>query len=115
MTKLVAAVCLSLGLLACATEAPTVPEPSQAAIDYASHLASCDPGLEADIAAVTSGQSQAEPIPSPKCQAESLAAEGGCHFVSWWNWAGFSERAACVGLGLPLCYATICVAGWIDS
>ena len=108
----------SLVLAACATDPQppqALPEPTPAAIDYAHHLETCDPTLTSQLEAVTSGQSTLEPTPSAKCEVgESLAAEGGCGFVAWWNWAGFSDRAACVALGLPLCYATICVASWLS-
>jgi hypothetical protein len=110
------ALSLSLVLAACATEAKptTLPAPTQEAIELANTLERCDPAFATELDAFTSGRTDVEPLPSAKCQLnEGLAAEG-CGFVSWWNWAGFTDRAACVALGPPLCYATICVAGWIN-
>ena len=112
ITHLVRVASLSLTLAACATE-PTPSSdltPTPAAIDYANHLESCDPGFATELTAFTSGQLDVAPTPSLECNVGESLLDSGCNFTRWWNWADFSARAACVTLGFPLCYATICVA-----
>ncbi|MEO8549952.1 MAG: hypothetical protein ABI678_08255 [Kofleriaceae bacterium] len=84
--------------------------PSPDVTAHAAQLTSCDPQLDSTLQRFVDGVAAVRPEPSASCGGEDPLAttrSASCFTRAWSNMS-YTERAACVTVGLPICWTIFC-------